>query len=347
MLEVLSTGTPSQIGLTHGSTASNEISRSIIFYQNLFLSKCNMDWSTVKTFALKYQPYLSSSFPQYVEEMEGVAKGAGVEYADILALNVRTEIAFGAFADGCTAVSWRDLKGEGSLLGQNWDWNTVQAENLISLKIKKENGSTIHMITEAGIIGKIGMNSNGVGCTLNALKAKGVSFSKLPCHLALRTVMESSSREAAIATLEKAGVASACHILVADATGGTGLECSSEDIVQLPMNKTGIVTHTNHFIVPHVEGVIEEPDWLPDTRYRLRRIDELLNGAKEEEPSSEVVERLLCDEVEGDGAAICRFEGKDRLATLFSAVMDLKARRARVSVGRPASPKEKLVFDLA
>jgi isopenicillin-N N-acyltransferase-like protein len=102
--------------------------------------------------------------------------------------------------------------------------NFRQAENLICLKIKKEDGLSIQMITEAGIIGKIGLNGNGVGCTLNAIKAKGVSFSKLPCHLALRTVMESLSRQAAIAALEKAGVASACHILIADSSGGTGLE---------------------------------------------------------------------------------------------------------------------------
>lgn len=124
MLEVLSTGTPSQIGLTHGSTAAKEISRSIIFYQKLFQSKANKDWETVKSFALKYQPYLSENWAEYVEEMEGVAKGAGVTYADILALNVRTEIAFGAFADGCTALSWKDRKGDGSVLAQNWDWNT-------------------------------------------------------------------------------------------------------------------------------------------------------------------------------------------------------------------------------
>jgi len=44
--------------------------------------------------------------------MQGVADGAGVEYEDILAMNVRTEIAFGAFN-----------VGEKSLLAQNWDWN--------------------------------------------------------------------------------------------------------------------------------------------------------------------------------------------------------------------------------
>jgi isopenicillin-N N-acyltransferase-like protein len=200
------------------------------------------------------------------------------------------------------------------------------------------------MITEAGILGKIGLNSHGVGVTLNAIKSKGVSFSKLPCHLALRTVMDSSSRAAAVRTLQKQGVASACHILVADVTGGTGLECSSEDIVPLEMDERGVVTHTNHYIQPHKETVIESHDWLPDTNFRLRRIGELMNqAANEQGPSMELVGSLLRDEMEGDGAAICRSQnGTDGLATLFSIVMDLGERRASVCVGRPADPMERL-----
>ena len=49
--------------------------------------------------------------------MQGVA-----DSEDILAMKVRTEIAFGWFSDGCTAISWKSE--ERSLLGQNWDWNT-------------------------------------------------------------------------------------------------------------------------------------------------------------------------------------------------------------------------------
>jgi isopenicillin-N N-acyltransferase-like protein len=185
-----------------------------------------------------------------------------------------------------------------------------------------------------------------VGCTLNAIKAKGVSFSKLPCHLALRTVLESESREAAIAVLEKEGVASACHILVADVTGGTGLECSSEDIVRLEMSKEGIVTHTNHYVLEHKPSVTEAKDWLIDTKFRLRRIDYLLNVAKKEQPNLETVESFLKDETEGDGACICRIAKKDSLATLFSIVMDLGIRSARVVEGRPVNPLSELNLTL-
>lgn len=203
------------------------------------------------------------------------------------------------------------------------------------------------MITEAGIIGKIGLNSHGVGCTLNAIKSHGVSFEKLPCHLALRTVMESSSRADAIAALEKAGVASACHILVADATGGTGLECSSEDVVRLEMDARGVVMHTNHYVLAHDEKVVEVDDWLPDTRFRLRRIGELLDARGEKGVSVQAVEGMLKDEVVGDGASICRTatQASGGLATLFSIVMDLGEKRAQVKMGRPSEPSEELVLD--
>jgi isopenicillin-N N-acyltransferase-like protein len=122
MLEVLCTGSPYQIGLQHGEAAKQHISRAIKFYQKIFQTKCRMDWEEVKVFGLKYQPYLQTYWPQYIDEMRGVAEGAGVAFEDILALNVRTEIAFGAFNDGCTALSWRGT--DTSILAQNWDWNT-------------------------------------------------------------------------------------------------------------------------------------------------------------------------------------------------------------------------------
>jgi len=58
-------------------------------------------------------------------EITGLADGAGVPFADILSLNVRTEIAFGLDnrkevpSDGCTALSYHS--GSTGLLAQNWD----------------------------------------------------------------------------------------------------------------------------------------------------------------------------------------------------------------------------------
>lgn len=245
-------------------------------------------------------------------------------------MNIRTEIAYGLFNDGCTAIS--STSGNRTILAQNWDWQSEQAENLIRLKIRPELGPDIDMITEAGIIGKIGMNSFGVGVCLNAIRAKGVDYAKLPVHLALRACLDSNSKEEAADKLIRAGVASSCHILLADPTGAVGLECSYLDIVQLPMSGHGIVTHTNHFVEQH-PGV-EERIGLPDSPVRLARINHLLsahNGALD----AKTVEKMLKDE-DGYPVGICREETADStVATLFSIVMELHKKSALVTMGRP------------
>jgi isopenicillin-N N-acyltransferase-like protein len=127
MLEVCCAGSPREVGITHGRTARTSVHGSLSFYKSLFQMKCKMEWPAARSFALKFQPYLEHHWPRYVSEMKGVAEGAGLSYEDILVLNVRTEIAFGSFNDGCTGISW---KGEGkSLLGQNWDWNLESVQS--------------------------------------------------------------------------------------------------------------------------------------------------------------------------------------------------------------------------
>lgn len=109
-----------QIGHQHGSLAASRIKGSISFYSALFLQTTNLTWNQVQTTALDFRPIIQQNWPEYLEEMRGIADGAKTTLADILALNVRTEINFGLFSDGCTALSWLCEDGS-SILAQNWD----------------------------------------------------------------------------------------------------------------------------------------------------------------------------------------------------------------------------------
>lgn len=68
---------------------------------------------------MKFLPYLESKWPAYVDEMKGLAEASHVPFESILALNVRTEIAYGMSADGCTAFAWKS--DQAAFMGQNWD----------------------------------------------------------------------------------------------------------------------------------------------------------------------------------------------------------------------------------
>lgn len=326
------------------------VSGSIAFYKNLFWDICALDWPSVCTEASKCIDTLQKICPRYLEEIRGLAEGAEVGLLDIVALNVRTEITFGLFTkqpklpigtDGCTSLAYKSSRA--SYLSQNWDWQVKQAPNLIICHVSQP-GTDIpgfKMVTEAGVIGKIGLNEKGVGVCLNAIRARGVNASKLPVHLALRAVLESASRSVAVETLKGTGVAGSGHILIADETGSTGLECTSKGIRELQMDGQGRIIHTNHIILDHPD--VDEPPWLEDSPVRLSRMSQLFD---ERIASSQIdmfsIFDMFKDEYGYPGSINRSQEGDSETQTLFNIVMDLNKKRAIVTFGRPTVHGERV-----
>ncbi|GKT65305.1 hypothetical protein ColTof4_09357 [Colletotrichum tofieldiae] len=352
MLEIHCSGTPYEIGLKHGREARNRVRGSIAFYSGLFKTTCALDWPSVCEEASKYVVTLEKLCPRYFEEIRGIADGAEVGLLDVVALNVRTEINFGLFtkqpslpiqSDGCTSLAVK-TSADGSWLAQNWDWMVEQSSNLIACHITQPELPKISMITEAGIIGKIGFNSAGVGVCLNAIRAYGVDQTKLPIHLALRTVLESASKDEGINKLAKTGVAGSGHILVADPTGGTGLECTSKGILKIPIDEQGLVVHSNHLLLEH-PGVVEPP-WLQDSHKRVVRLRTL--AEKQIAGGGGVSTPQLFDlfkDQEGYPGSINRRQVQDcKTQTLFNIIMDLSGKRATVTFGRPTENGERIEF---
>ncbi|KAF5678349.1 isopenicillin-n n-acyltransferase [Fusarium heterosporum] len=352
MLEVHCSGTPYEIGYQHGTAARDKVAGSLVFYGALFQRTCSMNWDAVRQEAVKYIQPLRKLTPRHVEELQGLADGAGVDLIDIVALNVRTEITFSLYTsdpsisiqiDGCTSAAYRQPNGQ-VLLAQNWDWQPSQAPNLFVCHISQPGTDlpSISMVTEGGVIGKIGINSAGVGTLLNAIRARGVDNTKLPIHLALRTALESKSARQAANKLYETGTAGSGHILVADQSEAIGLECTSIGIKEINFDSNGMLTHTNHLLLNH-PGV-DEPGWLPDSKARLKRISELL----EEKLASTGIDHSsffeLFQDEEGYPTSINRGESPSdhESVTLFNINMDLAQRRAIITVGRPINWTERI-----
>lgn len=197
MIHIHCRGLSFEIDRQYGSAAREQIARSLAFYADYFLAKSGMDWPSAVAAAGRFRPCLDEHRAHLVEEMRGIAAGAGVEFGDILALNVRTEIAMGMGlpSDGCTALFYRPEAGGYGILAQNWDWETAQQENLVALYVTPDGAffPAFSTVTEAGMVGKIGLNECGVGVCLNAIRAEGVDYGRLPVYLALRTVLECRS----------------------------------------------------------------------------------------------------------------------------------------------------------
>jgi hypothetical protein len=224
-------------------------------------------------------------------------------------------------------------------------WAMQQKENLILLIIHSNSLPTIKMVTEAGLIGKIGMNSNGVGVCLNAIRTKGCDASRIPVHLGLRMVLESESAKEAVSTLESVGMAGSGHMLIGDRSGSVGLEFTTTSFAHLPMDDHGRVYHSNHLLVEH-PGV-SAMDWLKDSKDRVVRIRELAGRYDSDhgEPSLTDFGQLFEDQ-ENFPCSIWRAEeGISDFATLFNIVMDLTNGHAIVRVGKPDQLDETVQLD--
>lgn len=339
-----------------GQQAAVQVSGSIDFYRVLFKAFNDLAWTTVRERTAEFQPFLKSKFPRYYEEIEGIAEGAQVDVLDVLALNVRSEIAFGLFdensrrpmaiegIDGCTTLGWKTPSGS-TFLSQNWDWKSKQKPNLIILRVKPTGIPGMHlpafqMITEAGIIGKIGFNEHGVGCLLNGIRAKGVDPERMPIHFALRTILEANTKREALDKIESMGLAGSSHILLGDDTGPTGLECTSIGFQELAADELGRVVHANNLILKH-EGVFE-PLWLEDSPKRTARMQELATKEVGEKAGYDTLLELFKDEQNSPASINRRQHGNNDSNTLFNVVYNLTERRGMVSMGRPTEIEEQI-----
>ena len=81
-------------GVQYGSAAADLIARAIDYYRAGFAHQAGLGWDQVLDHIQPWQLLIERDFPEILDELAGVAAGAGVRLADILALNCRGEIIY-------------------------------------------------------------------------------------------------------------------------------------------------------------------------------------------------------------------------------------------------------------
>lgn len=346
-------GTPREIGETHGREGAKQIQQSLQTYERLFYGYHKISWKEARERALVHLKAIESYDQQLIEEMEGVAAGAGVDFEDILALNARSEIALTerkdlAFADGCTSIAVTPPASSDTIIGQNWDWIGSQKDSLLLLHIKQAGKPDITMVTEGGIIGKIGCNSAGVAVCLNALITDKKSEA-VPIHLGLRAVLNSSSFHEAIAKIKDGQMASTANFLIAcDEGDGRSMAANVEVSpfgIDLMTNPEGTVVHTNHIcslsLLKHLTDLNEFK--YEDSMVRKSRAEQLIDTALKEQQTidEEHFKEWFSDKFNYPNS-INHFPNERapehrRSETVFSIIMNLSKKRTYLCVGKPTT----------
>ncbi|CAM3735170.1 C45 family autoproteolytic acyltransferase/hydolase [Parendozoicomonas haliclonae] len=180
------TGSPEQRGASHGHQLQEKIAATIEFYGHLL----NIKEREVLDIGRYFQQQIQRQFPAYCEEIEALASAAEQIPEWIYVLNARSELISQSLE--CSTLTFRDA----CLLGQNWDFCETLQDLAVLLHITLENGHQLLTLTEPGIIGKLGMNSRGLGCCVNMLHYKR-RCEGIPLHIVLRSLLEATSLEQA------------------------------------------------------------------------------------------------------------------------------------------------------
>ncbi|MBS0219884.1 MAG: acyl-CoA--6-aminopenicillanic acid acyltransferase [Proteobacteria bacterium] len=286
-------GSAHERGLQHGRAVPDRIKRGIAMYAESLL-KAGVDWPELERRAGALVPTIETFDSAYVEEMRGIAEGAGVPFAGIVLMNARTEMVVGArkaadrsVPDGCTAaLALPEATADGVLLhGQNWDWRADCAETGVLLRIRREDGPDVLTFTEAGGLARSGLNSAGVGLTANALECdrdyrRGPG---VPLPFIRRKVLESAFLAEAVRTIFSTPKLGSNHMAVSHAVlhggGGEafGFECAPDETFWLAPDR-GLYVHANHWISDSARAKVKDTGLAetPCSIYRDKRVREQL-----------------------------------------------------------------------
>src|ERR1700744_3241516 len=80
-------GPPRERGRAYGESARALVDRAGAYYQEAFAASSGLGWAGVLGEAGRWRPVVEAAAPQLLEEMDGIAEGAGRRPEEILALN--------------------------------------------------------------------------------------------------------------------------------------------------------------------------------------------------------------------------------------------------------------------
>ena len=121
-------GTHHEIGCQIGEARREQVQHSIENAHVLIdqtYSSLELTWVGAKIQSRKYLPFAEERYPQYIDEMQGIAKGANVSFDDVMVLNAMEAVTMDALhLTRCTSFAVNEERtADGHvLLAHNEDW---------------------------------------------------------------------------------------------------------------------------------------------------------------------------------------------------------------------------------
>jgi isopenicillin-N N-acyltransferase-like protein len=337
-------GTHYEMGCQIGEDRREQIHHSLQNARDLIQGTYNyleLTWEGATIQARKYMPFAEEAYPNYVDEIRGMANGAGVNFDDLAVLNAMEAVTMDALhLTKCTSFAVNgDRTADGHvLLAHNEDWLPEDEDDVYLVHAIPDKEPPFLAMTYGGLIPNIGVNAFGIAQACDSVYPNDSRIG-LPRLLVSRAVLAARTPGGAIRrTLVPRRAAGYNHLIAHESGELYSVEVSARNFAILYAHENYIV-HTNHYLAPNMQAIESEPDELIATRVRYFRVERLLK--KNTLHSVHTLQTIQRDHV-NHPSSVCNHadtltDPLDREKTINAMVIDLTARAMHIAWGNPCS----------
>ncbi|MBL8769870.1 MAG: hypothetical protein JNK30_00690 [Phenylobacterium sp.] len=239
-----------------------------------------------------YRTAIAAHTPDLMEEVQGLAEGAGADPDLVYGLQLMDEEWFyrGRAIQKCTSFAVVEPGGD-AWIGQNMDLGAYTDGHQVMLRIAADGDRPAALVfTTAGVIGLMGVNDAGVGVCVNSLPQLPAAPHGLPVAFVLRRLLQARSVTEAAELACTLPHATNQHYVIAGPGAVRAFETSSAGVVEYMPPDPARVFHTNH----PLSDVEAAPESEAARRNSVRRLASVTARLAQGRPGLPEYQAALC-----------------------------------------------------
>ena len=335
-------GSHREMGRQMGEARREQVQHSIQNARQLIqdtYEELHLTWESAQIQARKYIPYAQERYPQYVEEMHGIAEGGNVLLDEVVIVNAMEGVTMDALhLTKCTslAVNQRHTTNRHVLAAHNEDWLPEDEPDVFLVHATPKDEPPFLAMTYGALLPNIGFNAAGI-CQCCDTVYPTDSRIGIPRVIVSRAVLGARTPSDAIrCTVIPHRAAGYNHLIVHESGELYNIEVSARQFAMM-YGEDGRLVHTHHYLHPTMISIEDESDELISTRVRYFRALRLLRET--DSHSVESLQSILSDHINYPDS-ICNHDmgagnRMDREKTVTSLVMDMTERAMYATWGTP------------
>src|SRR6185436_12612472 len=160
-----------QIGEARRAQVQHSIENAHLLIEQSY-STLELTWRGAIIQSRKYVPFAEERYPQYVDEMRGIAEGANVTFDDVMTLNAMEALTTDALhLTRCTSFAVNETRtADGHVLAaHNEDWIPEDENDVYVVSSKPNEEPPFLAMTYGGLLPNVGFNAYGIAQLIDSV----------------------------------------------------------------------------------------------------------------------------------------------------------------------------------